>query len=460
MRRRRERLQRTGFYDNNAYEGMPCVAYSGYAPRTFTAQRISKLTIGERFLSTTMTTRGNSSESDDMSGEDAFRLYQETKRQLDERSLAKAQQNSKELYEAWKRVEQKQQGSSKKNKKSAVGGMAVVRTIVEQHKASDSESERARREREEEERAELASRARELLERAALELGHAQATVVLGNVVLKEASATTEKDSVKAAVDRALELYRQAGDRGSAEGWFNLGQLLWTGYDPILPADHDQAMQAFEKATQLNDPDAMYFVGVSKLAPADDYEVANGGGVEKEKLQEFQNGLDLIVRAADQGHGGALYYLALFYLNGHDVLQIPPCTPEEFVMRLDAAADVDDPEALFLRGHCLYHGNHGYPAKVADALKDFLKAADLNHADAAVSAGAILHSGYRSVVPKNQQTAFQLYQRAGELGSVEGWRNVVACYATGEGVAQSTSMAKYIAQTMLREEADGDGQKG
>ena len=69
--------------------------------------------------------------------------------------------------------------------------------------------------------------------------------------------------------------------------------------------------------------------------------------------------------------------------------------------------------------------------------------------DAAVSAGAILHSGLG--VPKDQKSAFELYQMAGELGSKEGWQNVVACYTTGEGVAQSTQMAEYITETMLKD---------
>ena len=59
-----------------------------------------------------------------------------------------------------------------------------------------------------------------------------------------------------------------------------------------------------------------------------------------------------------------------------------------------------------------------------------------------------------SGVVQDQVKAFQLYQLAGELGSREGWRNVVACYATGQGVTQSTSTAKYIAKIMLKEGED------
>ena len=71
-----------------------------------------------------------------------------------------------------------------------------------------------------------------------------------------------------------------------------------------------------------------------------------------------------------------------------------------------------------------------------------------------VSAGAILHRGIREkdgtvVVARDRPRAFQLYQEAGELGSKEGWRNVVSCYASGEGVPKCVQTAKHIAKTML-----------
>ena len=52
---------------------------------------------------------------------------------------------------------------------------------------------------------------------------------------------------------------------------------------------------------------------------------------------------------------------------------------------------------------------------------------------------------------RNQRRAFELYQHAGELGSKEGWQNVVACYMTGEGVPKSEEIAKYIRETMLND---------
>ena len=75
-----------------------------------------------------------------------------------------------------------------------------------------------------------------------------------------------------------------------------------------------------------------------------------------------------------------------------------------------------------------------------------------------MSAGAMLHRGVgsdddgRAIIKCDQQQAFELYQRAGELGSVEGWRNVVARYAMGEGVPKSLETSKYIAKLCLKDD--------
>jgi len=116
-----------------------------------------------------------------------------------------------------------------------------------------------------------------------------------------------------------------------------------------------------------------------------------------------------------------------------------------------------NPDSLFLRGHCRYFGTDGFDKDASAAMMDFMAAAENGHVDAMVSAGALLHRGVMSddgkkiIIERDQRRAFELYQRAGELGSIEGWRNVVSCYATGEGVPMCMDTAKYIANTMLKE---------
>ena len=130
----------------------------------------------------------------------------------------------------------------------------------------------------------------------------------------------------------------------------------------------------------------------------------------------------------------------------------------DFCNYLTKAANMGNPDSLFLRGHCRYFGTDGHDRDAQAAMEDFLAAAEGGNVDAMVSAGAVLHRGVRSddgrtiVVERDQRRAFELYQRAGELGSVEGWRNVVSCYAHGQGVPKCMDTAKHIANTMLRED--------
>ena len=345
------------------------------------------------------------------------------------------------MFEAWQRTEEQ----DLVNKKSQ--GVAVVKTLVKQTRNELKQKQQPE--------TDLQQKAQAKLEEAALEFGHPQAVVQLGNQALTAASSHPE--NAKEHIDKALELYQRAGQSGSKEGWFNHGHLLWTGYpdqtdedtivdakDVVLAPNQEKAIESFEMATQLGDLDAMYFLGTRLLSL-----INNDESVDKTsdpRMSDMWKGLSLVQDAAAGGHGGALYSLALFHLHGHVAMEIPPCTKEEFCEKLDASIAAGDDEALFLRGNLYYHGDLGYPRNPSLALGDFLRAADADHSDAAVSAGAMLHSG--DGVPRDQRKAFELYQHAGELGNLEGWRNVAACYATGEGVAKSLAMAKHISKTM------------
>lgn len=340
------------------------------------------------------------------------------------------EKRNRQQFETWERSQERQL------RKPASAGVAVIKTIAKQTRTIDKDSDRVEV---------LKLTARTLLEEAALKYKHPIALVRLGNDIIEK-----EKDGI--AVEKALEYYRQAGEEGSSEGWFNLGHFLWNRADEI-PAKNFQSlnaissMEAFWKAIELEDADAMYFVGVQYMS---EEESSNGN--------KYREGLELITTAAqEKGHNGALYYLSLFYYNGFPELQIAPSSTTDFIQRLDAAAEAGNADALFLRGHNFYHGDDGRKQDYTQALDNFLLAADAGHADAAVSAGAMLHKGVGREM--DQQKAFQLYQLGGELGSIEGWRNVVACYALGEGVAHSKSTAEYIANTMLKDvnnEHDGE----
>lgn len=369
----------------------------------------------------------------------------------------KEEERSAKMYEAWEKA--KNADKSPKDQ-----GIKVIKTL-----AKEARKEMNQQHHQEHQEKLSYQRAMELLEQAAFQHNHPMALIQLGNMALERANSTDMQElpeQRRAEIETAIQLFQKAGLAGSRVGWYNLGHLYWTGYpalqvdddeldgddhdngnnshthgtpvpqqEQILQPDLHEAMDAFGKAIDLGDTDAMYLVGVHRMT---------AGGREN-----IHSGLKLVERAGNEGHGGALYYLALLYLNGEPIIGLEPCSELEFMQRLDRAVDAGNVDAMFTRGHSYYHGTEGYPQNYSRALDDFLRAAEEGHADSAVSAGAMLHAGIG--VPKDQQRAFELYQTAGELGSIEGWKNVVACYLTGEGVPQSLETARYISETMLKE---------
>lgn len=385
------------------------------------------------------------------------------------------QRRSEEMYQAWQKSQEKAAVANNKTSLRAQG-VAVIKTIAKQARRDQEEHLHSPVSNHDFDRTNpvehLTKQSMEFLQLAA-QHGHVPSMIRIGNLELKQAEEQYQSQqqsttaTAQESLQQALDWYQRAGEHGSAEAWYNLGHLLWVGFpanideteveesndttsvtstatatatatgeDILLTPNHAAAMNAFEKAMDLGDADAMYFVGVHLLS-----------------LSSDRRGLELVERAADLGHGGAKYYLALFYRNGHAELDIAPCSPEEFVRRLNDAVDAGDHvHALYLRGHCYYHGDDGYTQNYAKACQDFVLAAQAGHAEAAVSAGAMFHQGMGNAVPRDQRRAFELYQLAGELGSLDGWRNVAACYALGEGVPKCMETANYILKTVLKSE--------
>ncbi len=280
----------------------------------------------------------------------------------------------------------------------------------------------------------------------------------------------------------ALHLYAAAGERGSAEGYYNHGHLLWDA------GEFSKAMESFFRAMEMGDADAMYFVAAQYLAYEENedgenekkdngcslaqvheqhgptvakvLQTSNNASIEKPNYSLAmahpiqQHGFALLYHAAhEHSHGPALHHLALLHNERGNL--------HDFCNYLAKAAIMCHPDSLFLRGHCRYFGTNGFDRDVTAAMTDFMSAAESGHVDALVSAGALLHRGVTSedgkhvVIEQDQRRAFELYQRAGELGSIEGWRNVVSCYATGAGVPMCMDTAKYIANTLLKENKNG-----
>ena len=145
---------------------------------------------------------------------------------------------------------------------------------------------------------------------------------------LNNKGTTGDGPDPREAVGKAMELFRQAGDAGSRVGYYNLGHLLWTGFPAledtggesegqseempgtrIVAADIEEAMNAFHKAIDLGDNDAMYLVGVQRLGEDD--------------VESNRTGFSLIEQAAEKGHEGALFYVALLVSRCYQLEEVP-----------------------------------------------------------------------------------------------------------------------------------------
>lgn len=459
--------------------------------------------------------------------------------------------------------------------KDRAAGVAVVRTIVKQSNAavqveqwnntSTSQQQQQKQSNTKKQTTEKKDEeywqriAQQCLEEAAFRYGHPSALVRMGNEALsrlKDGSATNSEplfdyekykewmnespiDICKltsAAMNHndngdgssnsnkilAQYLYSEAGKHGSAEGWYNLGHTLWEDTDittttttsDISSTTKYKAMEAFHKAMELGDVDAIYFVAAQYLSyEVEGHDDVNSSSnlllknvyeqygpefvsslqsmiierewddfmekstqpessnhintldpaatavqtteVEAEIMPSFESsnhlhrhGYALLNIAAQHNHGPALHHLALL-CNEHG-------NTKSFREILTKAASTGNTDSLFLQGHCYYFGSDGHEQSYSSAIENFLEAANHGHIDAMISAGSMLHQGYPSdddgqtMMIQDQQQAFDLYQQAGELGSTEGWRNVVSCYATGRGVPKCLDTATYIANTMLK----------
>jgi TPR repeat protein len=385
-----------------------------------------------------------------VSPSDLFTKYQD---------LAKSASLALESKRALEAAKQADVVDKVKNKNVANPGMAVIKTIVKQTRADVKEREKKEKEsaaslledvvitktdfKAEKAAADAREAARDpsedphywLLKAAAA--GHQEALILLGNHHLNLGNNAAKAEEKLSEINKAVECYEKSEHPA---GHFNLGSIYYEGSCGI-PVDTARGFDYFRRAADVGDIDACYFLGVT----TDD--------------------IGLIKKAEEGNHSGALYYMALHrYGECDDVGGGEEESEEESVKRreqrfrkeITAAAEAGSGDAMGVVGSCHFHGEDGFSIDHKVALEWWLKAADAGHADSAVSAGALLFNGSppggagKTSILVNRQHAFQMYQLGGELGSLDGWRNVAACYEMGEGVKRCEKSARYIVDTMLK----------
>ena len=216
-----------------------------------------------------------------------------------------------------------------------------------------------------------------------LELGNEAAKIKLGEIQEDEKLMKEGFNALKKKVD--------SGDMHYAN---SLGYAYEFGIGTSL--NIKEAMKYYEMAAKQNNT-----LGMTNLA--DLY-------IQEDKLKKAK---PLLVKAAEKEHGYAQYLLAMNFFDLYSE------NNKEALFWLEKAANHDEPEALFQLGVYYSEGND-----LAKSIKYYQRAAELNHADAALELSYIYDEG--SIVEQDEDKALFFLKKSAELGNQEAIEELAA----------------------------------
>lgn len=216
-----------------------------------------------------------------------------------------------------------------------------------------------------------------------LELGNEAAQIKLGEIQEDEKLMKEGFNALKKKVD--------SGDMHYAN---SLGYAYEFGIGTSL--NIKEAMKYYEMAAKQNNT-----LGMTNLA--DLY-------IQEDKLKKAK---PLLVKAAEKEHGYAQYLLAMNFFDLYSE------NNKEALFWLEKAANHDEPEALFQLGVYYSEGND-----LAKSIKYYQRAAELNHADAALELSYIYDEG--SIVEQDEDKALFFLKKSAELGNQEAIEELAA----------------------------------
>ena len=216
-----------------------------------------------------------------------------------------------------------------------------------------------------------------------LELGNEAAKIKLGEIQEDEKLMKEGFNALKKKVD--------SGDMHYAN---SLGYAYEFGIGTSLSIK--EAMKYYEMAAKQNN-----VLGMTNLA--DLY-------IQENKLKKAK---PLLVKAAKKEYGYAQYLLAMNFFDLYSE------NNKEALFWLEKAANNDEPEALFQLGVYYSEGND-----LAKSIKYYQRAAELNHADAALELSYIYDEG--AIVEQDDDKALFFLKKSAELGNQEAIEELAA----------------------------------
>ena len=216
-----------------------------------------------------------------------------------------------------------------------------------------------------------------------LELGNEAAKIKLGEIQEDEKLMKEGFNALKKKVD--------SGDMHYAN---SLGYAYEFGIGTSLSIK--EATKYYEMSAKQNNA-----IGMTNLA--DLY-------IQENKLKKAK---PLLIKAAKKEYGYAQYLLAMNFFDLYSE------NNKEALFWLEKAANNDEPEALFQLGVYYSEGND-----LAKSIKYYQRAAELNHADAALELSYIYDEG--AIVEQDDDKALFFLKKSAELGNQEAIEELAA----------------------------------
>ena len=219
--------------------------------------------------------------------------------------------------------------------------------------------------------------------KSSIELGNEAAKIELGEIQEDEKLMKEGFNALKNKVD--------SGDMHYAN---SLGYAYEFGIGTSLSIK--EAMKYYEMSAKQNNA-----IGITNLA--DLY-------IQENKLKKAK---PLLIKAAKKEYGYAQYLLAMNFFDLYSE------NNKEALFWLEKAANNDEPEALFQLGVYYSEGND-----LAKSIKYYQRAAELNHADAALELSYIYDEG--AIVEQDDDKALFFLKKSAELGNQEAIEELAA----------------------------------
>ena len=235
-----------------------------------------------------------------------------------------------------------------------------------------------------------------------------------------------------------------------ADNFYSLGLTYYSGENG--EQDFNRALEAFSKASELGNENAMFYIGLMNF---------RGIGIK----EDYKTAFEMFKKAAELGNVEALFSIGLMYLTGKGVEENEDTALKFF----QAAAMQGNARAVYMMGVVI--GNRIANVNVEelmrillensdamnylsedrkkkfqqDALEYYKRAADLDVAGAVVFLALAYRFGM--FVERDPEKSFELFQKALRLGDNEAIFYIGHMYYFGEGVNQSYESAiKYYHQ--------------